>query len=108
MRFRILATLTVSTPASIVTEFLVLQADLDEVDKLFAVYEAQAAADRASTEDKLNKSKSSRQRSMKEIREEGLAAPIATDNKYGAQIAFRSMHHCFWLLPYVNVSFNVV
>ncbi len=63
---------------------LFAQVDQDEVDKLFAEYEAQAAADRAHTEQKSRKTRDKPQKSMKELRQEGLAAPIATDNKYGA------------------------
>ena len=64
------------------------------MDKLFADYEAQAAADQANTEHKLHKSKQKRQKSMKEIRQEGLEQPIATDNKYGANatLAQASLH----------------
>lgn len=54
------------------------------MDKLFAEYEAQAAADRARTEQKLKQSKQKPQKSMKEMRQEGLEQPIAADNKYGA------------------------
>ena len=61
------------------------------MDKLFAEYEAQAAADRASTEQGLHKSKQKRQKSMKEIRQEGLDQPIAKDNKYGAQAQLQRM-----------------
>lgn len=50
----------------------------------------QAAADRLEVEQKLHKKSQKSQKSMKEVREEGLAAPIATDNKYGAQAAKRS------------------
>lgn len=52
----------------------------------------QAAADRAEVEQKLHKKSQKPQKSMKEIREEGLAAPIAKDNKYGAQAAMLSYH----------------
>lgn len=47
----------------------------------------QAAADRAEAQQKLHKKSQKPQKSMREISEEGLAAPIAKDNKYGAQAA---------------------
>lgn len=61
----------------------------------------QAAADRLEVEQKLHKKNQKPQKSMKEVREEGLAAPIATDNKYGAQAAKRSQTNacsvcCCW------------
>ena len=52
-----------------------------------ARYIVQAAADRAEAEQKLNKKSQKPQKSMREIREEGLAVPIAKNNKYGAQAA---------------------
>ena len=63
---------------------LVTLAQAEDVDKLFAEYEAQAKADSAAAERKTLKLKNKRQKSMKEIRQEGLDAPIANDNKYGA------------------------
>jgi len=63
---------------------LVTLVQAEDVDKLFAEYEAQAKADSAAAEPKTFKSKNKRQKSMKEVRQEGLDAPIANDNKYGA------------------------
>lgn len=57
------------------------QVGQDDVDLLFAEYEAQAAADRAHTEQKSRQMKQKLQKSMKELRQEGLEAPIARDNK---------------------------
>ncbi len=56
----------------------------EDVEKLFAEYEAQAKADSTAAEQKPLKLKNKRQKSMKEVRQEGLDAPIANDNKYGA------------------------
>ncbi|DBA96331.1 hypothetical protein WJX82_007548 [Trebouxia sp. C0006] len=55
--------------------------EAEDVDKLFAEYEAQAKADSAAAERKTLKLTNKRQKSMKEIRQEGLDAPIANDNK---------------------------
>ncbi len=63
---------------------LVTLVQAEDVDKLFAEYEAQAKADSAAAEQKTLKLKTKRQKSMKEVRQEGLDAPIANDNKYGA------------------------
>ena len=60
---------------------LVTLAQAEGVDKLFAEYEAQAKADSAAAERKTLKLTNKRQKSMKEIRQEGLDAPIANDNK---------------------------
>lgn len=56
--------------------------DGDEVDKLFAQYEAEAAADRAKVESKVKKQSQKPNLSMKNIREAGLFAPIGHDNRY--------------------------
>lgn len=62
-------------------QFYAVQVGQDDVDLLFAEYEAQAAADRAHTEQKSRQMKQKLQKSMKELRQEGLEAPIAKDNK---------------------------
>lgn len=59
-----------------------LQVDIDDdVDQLFAQYEAEAAADRAKIENKVKKQIQKPNLSMREIREAGLAEPIANDNR---------------------------
>ncbi|KAL3141087.1 hypothetical protein ABBQ38_003443 [Trebouxia sp. C0009 RCD-2024] len=73
-------------------------AEDDDVDSLFAAYEAQAAADRAETEQKLHKHSQKPHKSMREIRDDGLAVPIASDNKYGARAA-ASFLLCEQFLP---------
>lgn len=63
---------------------LVTLVQAEDVDKLLDEYEAQAKADSTAAEQKLLKLRNKRQKSMKEVRQEGLDAPIASDNKYGA------------------------
>lgn len=65
----------------------------DDVDSLFAAYEAQAAADRAETERKLHKHSQKPQKSMREIRDDGLAIPIASDNKGFQMLAAMGYQH---------------
>ena len=60
------------------------QNNQDDVDKLFAEYEAQAEADRTAADQKSLSSKKKAHKSMREVRQEGLEAPIAKDNKYCA------------------------